>query len=84
MGITSVTRNYQITIPKDVRETSGIKIGDRIVFSIEGGRIEIFKLRKKKKKNAFGSWKGDIKGPSTAYVKGLRKEWKSRGRRLGI
>ncbi len=84
MGITSVTRNYQITIPKDIRETRGIKIGDKIVFSIEGNKIEIFKLRKEVTKDVFGSWKGNIKGPSTAYVKNLRKEWRSRSRRLGI
>jgi len=84
MGITSVTRNYQVTIPKDIRELQDIKIGDKIVFSIEGGRVEVFKLRKETAEKVFGSWKGEIKGPSTAYVRKLRKEWVTREKRLGL
>ena len=84
MGVACVTRNYQVTIPKDVRELKGIRIGDRVVFSIEGDKIEVFKLKKETAEDAFGSWKGEIKGSSRGYVRKLREEWKARGKRLGI
>ncbi|MDT7902094.1 MAG: AbrB/MazE/SpoVT family DNA-binding domain-containing protein [Acidianus sp.] len=38
-----VTRNYQITIPYDVREKLGIKIGDKLVVYVEGDKIIIQK-----------------------------------------
>jgi len=34
-----VTRKFQVTIPKEVREALGIKVGDRLLVRLEGGRI---------------------------------------------
>ena len=36
-----VTRKYQITIPKGIREKLGIKIGDRLLVEVDGDRIVI-------------------------------------------
>ncbi|MHA1616724.1 MAG: AbrB/MazE/SpoVT family DNA-binding domain-containing protein [Candidatus Njordarchaeales archaeon] len=36
-----VTRKYQITIPKEIREKLGIKIGDKLVVSLEDDKIVI-------------------------------------------
>jgi len=84
MGMSIVTRNYQVTIPKDVRETTGIKVGDKVVFSIEGDKVEVRKLSKETAEKAFGSWKGSIKGSSVDYVRKMRKEWNKREKRLGL
>jgi len=43
MGITKVTRNYQITIPSDVRKKLGINVGDVLVIEIEDGKAVIKK-----------------------------------------
>ncbi len=43
MGITKVTRNYQITIPSDIRKELGIKVGDVLVIEIEDGKAVIKK-----------------------------------------
>ncbi|CAB49041.1 AbrB/MazE/SpoVT family DNA-binding domain-containing protein [Pyrococcus abyssi] len=43
MGITKVTRNYQITIPSDVRKKLGIKVGDVLIIEIEDGKAVIKK-----------------------------------------
>ncbi|BDC17187.1 AbrB/MazE/SpoVT family DNA-binding domain-containing protein [Acidianus sp. HS-5] len=40
-----VTRNYQITIPYNVRERLGIKVGDNLVVYLEGDKIIIQKKR---------------------------------------
>ncbi|ARD84874.1 VapB-type antitoxin [Ferroplasma acidiphilum] len=34
-----ITRNYQTTIPADIRDKLGIKIGDRILVYIDKDRI---------------------------------------------
>jgi AbrB family looped-hinge helix DNA binding protein len=43
MGITKVTRNYQITIPSDVRKKLGIKVGDVLVVDVEDGKVVLKK-----------------------------------------
>lgn len=84
MGVSTVTRNYQVTIPKDVREVRDIRVGDKVVFAIEGDHVEVFTLRDELFKKAFGAWKGAIKGSSVEYVRKMRKEWDARARRLGL
>ena len=43
MGLTKVTRNYQITIPSDVRKKLGIKEGDVLVVDVEDGKVVLKK-----------------------------------------
>jgi looped-hinge helix DNA binding domain, AbrB family len=45
MPETVVTRKYQITIPKEVREVLGIKVGDRLIVKVEDGKIVIEPVR---------------------------------------
>lgn len=44
MAIVKVTRNYQITLPAEVRGELGIKVGDLLRVAVSGGRIVIEKL----------------------------------------
>jgi len=37
--VVKVTRKYQITLPKEVREKLGIRIGDFLRIKVEGDRI---------------------------------------------
>jgi antitoxin PrlF len=43
VSVVRVTRNYQITIPAEVRRRLGIKAGDRVVVEVEGDKIVIRK-----------------------------------------
>lgn len=44
-----VTRSYQVTLPKEVREAAGVKVGDYLrVYVDESGRIVMEKLRKER------------------------------------
>jgi Regulators of stationary/sporulation gene expression len=43
VAVVRVTRNYQITIPAEVRRRLGIKAGDRVVVEVEGDKIVIRK-----------------------------------------
>jgi len=46
-----VTRKYQVTIPKNVRQELGIEVGDEVEFvKNERGEFVIRKIRKDKKK----------------------------------
>ncbi|BBD72192.1 AbrB family transcriptional regulator [Sulfodiicoccus acidiphilus] len=40
-----VTRNYQITIPYEVRQKLSIKMGDKLIVKVEGDKIIIQKKR---------------------------------------
>lgn len=73
---TKVTRNFQITLPPEVRDEEEIEVGDTIAFSFEKGEVHIFKLRKNALDEAFGIWG---KGPSgKTEQRKLRKEWEQR------
>jgi AbrB family looped-hinge helix DNA binding protein len=62
-----VTRKYQVTIPKEVREELDIKIGDEVVFvKNERGEFVIKKLERRKRylkalKEAVGALRMDKK-----------------------
>ena len=82
MSLTKVTRNYQITVPRDVREQANIKEGDKLVVTMEKDEIKIKKFDEDSFKKAFGIWK-NVKD-SVKYVRDLRKEWEHRAKRLKL
>ena len=83
MGIAKVTRNFQVTIPKDVREVQGIKEGDKVIFSVDGSKVEVSKFKNNFVEEAFGAWKSKVE-PGTNYVKKIRSEWKIRNDKLSV
>lgn len=83
MPIVTVTRNYQITIPEEIRKKKGIKEGDRVIAKLnDEGKIVIETLRGSIVEETFGAWKGEAEG--VEYVDLLRKGWKKRGERVGV
>jgi len=82
MGMTTVTRNYQITLPKDIRAREGINVGDSLLVDIKGDVIEIRKA-KAEIGSAFGAWK-KLREDSVEYVRMLRKDSEKRMKRLGL
>ncbi len=43
----TITRNYQLTIPKEIREKVGLKIGDKVIVMYENEKIIILPKKKK-------------------------------------
>ena len=84
MSMTKVTRNYQITVPRDIREMAKIKEGDKLVITMENEEIKMKKFDEDVFKRAFGSWKGTGIKDSVQYVRELRKGWGKRRKRLGL
>lgn len=83
MGVAKVTRNFQVTIPKDVRQVKNIRIGDTVFFTIEGEKVDFFKMsRENVLRDAVGIWKKSGKKTSVGYVRELRKEWEKRSERV--
>ena len=66
-----VTRNYQITIPLEIREKLGIKVGDKVLVVCEGDEIKIIP-KKKSIKSLKGIIKKDIGITSTEIDKVIR------------
>ncbi len=54
MSITKVTRNYQITIPAEIRKALGIREGELLEVHIDGDRIVIKRLERKRKRLRLG------------------------------
>ena len=84
MSMTKVTRNYQITVPRDIREMANIKEGDKLVITMENNEIKMKKFDENIFKRAFGSWKSAGINDSVKYVRGIRKEWEHRAKKLGL
>ena len=84
MSITKVTRNYQITVPRDIREQADIKEGDKLVITMENDEIKLKKFDEDSFKKAFGIWKDAGIKDSVEYVRTIRKEWEHRSKRLGL
>lgn len=85
MGIAKVTRNYQVTIPKDIRKVHHINVGDTVLFTMEGYKVDFVKLKQEEiLRDAFGSWKSEVNESSVDYVRKMRKEWRKRSQRLGL
>jgi len=83
MGIAKVTRNYQVTIPKDVRTIQNIQVGDTVLFAIESDRVDFMKMgREAAIKSVAGMWAGKETGAE--YVRRIRTEWKKRARRINL
>ena len=71
-----ITRNYRITLPKNIRERQGISVGDSLFVESKDGVIKIRKIAKKFNiSSAFGAWKmakEKTKEDSVAFVRKLR------------
>ena len=80
MGISKITRNNQVTIPKDVRELRDLKEGDKVIFAIEGDRVDVVKVDKDVLRAARGLWKG-LKETGVEYERRVRASWSRRLRR---
>ena len=55
MSAVSISPRYRITIPKDVREESDLKVGDRLAFLRKGDEIVIVKVPEKPLEKMGGS-----------------------------
>lgn len=77
MESTKITRNYQITIPREIREKINLKIGDKLIFIEKEKRIEIKKIEEDIFRKTAGLWK-NFKETGIEYERRLRKEWEKR------
>jgi AbrB family looped-hinge helix DNA binding protein len=77
MGISKVTRNFQVTLPHDIRELKHFKVGDKVIFVAREDRVEIVKIEKDAIKAAAGLW-SEVNETGEHYQRRLRKEWSKR------
>ncbi len=81
MGIAKITRNYQITLPKDVRKIISLKEGDEVMFIVEDDKVLLTKSKEDPMLAAAGIWK-NMKETGAEYQKRMRGQWKKRQKRL--
>lgn len=73
-GTVKVTRKYQITIPKEVREKVSVQIGDEIKIMEQGELIILKKVRKRTLLDLAGCWRGYPEDPDE-FMREVRKLW---------
>lgn len=76
MGISKITRNFQVTVPEDVREIKDLKEGDELIFMVENGDIKLLKKEENTIEKAAGIW--DIEKDGKEFERDIRSEWESR------
>ena len=81
MGISKITRNYQVTLPKDVRKIIDVKEGDEVVFIIEENKVSLIKSASNPVMAAAGIWK-NMKETGEQYQKRMRQQWSKRQKSL--
>lgn len=58
-----ITRKGQVTIPKKIRDSLGLKPGSEVDFKVEGGA---YFLEKKVKGKPIAKWAGFLRGNRTS------------------
>lgn len=82
MGLTKVTRNYQITLPKDARTAFDIRVGDSLFVILKEDAFMIKKSSRNPVDASFGIW-NDV--DSVKFVRDIRRESEiKRTKKLGI
>ncbi len=71
-----VTRNFQITLPKSIRDYTGIEIGDSVIIEAKNNEITLKKVEKEPIESAFGRWRWCK--DSIGFVDNLRSTWDER------
>ncbi len=59
MAVVKVSPKFQVVIPKEIRENSGIKVGSKMDIFVYDGRIELVPLK------SIKSLKGSLPGLDT-------------------
>ena len=72
-----MTRNFQVTVPRDVRAVKHLKEGDRVAFAIDGERVELQKVDEDVIAAAAGLWK-DTGKSGLQYERSVRRGWAKR------
>lgn len=80
MAETTITRNYQITLTKDIRDKLGLKEGDILIMNSEGERIII----EKRKVDIWGKIGKCLPDDFEEILKSTRTDYTERLKRLGV
>lgn len=74
-----MTRNTQITIPKEIREKLGIRVGDKIEVDIEDDKVVVRKI-----KPSLVEYRDFLPIGFDRVLEKIRKDSTGRLRRLGV
>lgn len=77
MTLTKITRNFQITLPKYIREMKQLREGDNLAITLENNEIKITKCNTLRREGPFGAWKERAE-TGQEYQTRIRKGWKKR------
>ena len=74
LRVGSVTLRGRVTIPKEIRDSLGIKKGDRVIFQKEGDSVIIKKVKDEKLTDLLYCHK-PMAESGVSFQRRLRKDW---------
>lgn len=80
MGVSKITRNFQVTVPKDIRELKDLNEGDELIFMVEEGDVKLVKKEEDILEKTKGIW-SDMDEDGVEFQRRLRKESEERRER---
>ena len=84
MAVSKVTRNYQVTIPREIRELADVKVGDTMLFIKDGDEVLLKRVNKELMSKAFGLWKRSQEKKPWLVDKLIRGEAERRLKKLKL
>jgi AbrB family looped-hinge helix DNA binding protein len=75
-----ITRNYQITIPKEIRDKLKLKLGEKVTIRLEGDKIIVQRISDTVWENCTDFLPENF----DKILESLREDSKKRFKRLGI
>ena len=75
VGMSSISEKGQVTVPKEIRETLGLKSGDKVIFITNEDQIFIRKSSLKKLSQTLEKQK-PWKFSSLKFQGKIREEWR--------
>ena len=80
MSKVKITRNYQITIPKEIRDKLKLKLGEKVTIRLEGDKIIVQRISDTVWENCTDFLPENF----DKILESLREDSKKRFKRLGI
>jgi AbrB family looped-hinge helix DNA binding protein len=74
IGFSSISEKGQVTIPKEIRDATQLKAGDKVIFLERDNEIVIHKARTKKLSDILEN-QNPWKMSSLEFQRKARKEW---------
>lgn len=81
MPVSTLTSKGQITIPKEIRDKLGLKVGDRLLFTLDRKGSVVLRAQRHSPLGTMPGLLGHLAGKRAVSIEEMRKAVRARARR---